>query len=173
MQRPVAVTVFGVLNIVFGVLGFFGMIFTIATFFFLPDNGHNPVLEIMRNSPGYTAWMMIALPLGFLACGVSIAAGIGLLKLKGWARVLSIGYAIYTIVSCLVGAVLNYIFIMHPLMEQAAQKHGPEVAALIGGAIGGTFGSCIGMVYPVVLLIFMTRPKVAAAFRASAESCVN
>jgi hypothetical protein len=169
MQRPTSVTVFGVLNIVFGALGFFAMMFTVIVFILPLPTANNPVLEIMRNSPGYTVWMKLAVPLGFLATGVSIAAGAGLLKLKSWGRTLSIGYAIYSIVACLLGAVLNYIFIMQPLMERASQKSGPEAAALIGGAIGGTFGSCFGMIYPVLLLIFMLRPNVVAAFRPPAE----
>jgi hypothetical protein len=169
MQRPTSVTVFGVLNIVFGALGVLGMIFSIASFFILPDNGKNPVIEITRHSPGYAAWMKIAIPLGFLVCGVVIAAGIGLLKLKNWGRGLSVGYAIYAIASGLLGGVLNYIFIMQPLLEQASQKRGPDAAGLVGAAVGGTFGSCIGMIYPVLLLIFMFRLNVVAACRPSAE----
>ena len=169
MQRPASVTVFGVLNIVFGALGFFAVIFTVITFMVPLSSTNSPVVEIMRNSPGYAIWMKLAIPLGFLAAGVSIAAGVGLLKLKSWGRTLSIGYAIYSIVACLLGAVLNYIFIMQPLMERASQESGPEAAALIGGAIGGTFGSCFGMIYPVLLLIFMLRLNVVAAFRPPAE----
>src|SRR5664279_1543619 len=100
MQRPTSATVFGVLNIVFGALGFFAMIFTIITFMAPLSSTNNPVLEIMRISPGYAIWMKLAIPLGFLAAGVSIAAGVGLLKLKSWGRALSIGYAIYSIVAC-------------------------------------------------------------------------
>ena len=170
MQRPTSVTVFGVLNLVFGAIGLFGMMFTVIILILPLPTTNNPVLEIMRNSPGYALWMKLAIPLGFLACGVSIAAGIGLLKLKNWGRTLSIGYAIYSIVACLLGAVLNYIFIMQPLMERASQKSGPEAAGLIGAAIGGTFGSCFGMIYPVLLLIFMFRPKVVAAFRPPVET---
>ena len=134
---------------------------------------NNPVLEIMRTSPGYAAWMKITIPLGFLAAGVSIAAGIGLLKLKSWGRTLSIGYGIYAIVAGLLGVMLSFIFVMQPLMQQASQKSGPESAALIGGAIGGTIGGCFGMIYPVLLLIFMFRPKVVAAFRPPAEPGSN
>ena len=170
MQRPTSVTVFGVLNLVFGALGLFGMLFTIIIFILPLPTANNPVLEIMRNSPGYALWMKMAIPLGFLAAGVSIAAGIGLLKLKNWGRALSIGYAIYSIGAVLLGSALNYFFIMQPLMEQASQKSGPEAAGLIGAAIGGTFGSCFGMIYPVLLLIFMFRPKVVAAFRPPVET---
>ena len=117
--------------------------------------------------------MDVALPLGLLATGVSVAAGIGLLKLKNWGRTLSIGYAIYSIVAGVIGSMVNYIFVMQPLMEQASHKSGPEAAGLIGAAIGGTFGTCFGMIYPVLLLIFMLRPKVVAAFRPPAEPWSN
>jgi len=174
MQRPASVTVFGVLNIVFGALGFVAIIFSAIALMVVPTGSpNNPVLEIMRNSQGYAAWMKMAIPLGILASGVSIAAVIRLLKLKGWGRNLSIGYGIYTIVAGVLGVMLNFIFVMQPLMQQASQKSGPEAAALIGGAIGGTIGGCFGMIYPVLLLIFMFRPKVAAAFRPPAEPGSN
>jgi hypothetical protein len=174
MQRPVSVTVFGVLNIVFGALGVIGVIAVIVITYILPlPTANNPVLEITRNSPGYALWMDVALPLGLLATGVSVAAGIGLLKLKNWGRTLSIGYAIYSIVAGVIGSMVNYIFVMQPLMEQASHKSGPEAAGLIGAAIGGTFGTCFGMIYPVLLLIFMLRPKVVAAFRPPAEPWSN
>jgi hypothetical protein len=170
MQRPTSVTVLGVLNIVFGIFGFLAIIVSaISLFAVSSDSTNNPVLQIMRNSPGYAAWMKISIPLGVLVSCVSITAGIGLLKLKSWGRSLSIGYGIYSIVACLLGTVLSYLFIMRPLLEQASQKQGPEAAALIGGAVGGTVGSCFGMVYPILLLIFMFRPNVVAAFRPPAE----
>jgi len=174
MQRPASVTVFGVLNIVFGALGLVAIIFSAIALMVVPTGStNNPVLEIMRNSPGYAAWMKMAIPLGILASGVSIAAGIGLLKLRRWGRSLSIGYGIYAIVAGVLGVMLSFIFVMQPLMQQASQKSGPEAAALIGGAIGGTIGGCFGMIYPVLLLIFMFRPKVAAAFRPPAEPGSN
>ena len=171
MQRPTSVTVFGVLNIVFGALGLVGMIFSAIALLVLPTHStaNNPVLEVMRNSPGYLLWMKITLPIGILVCGITIVAGIGLLNLKSWGRTLSVAYGIYGIVAGVLGVILNFVFIMQPLMEQASQKSGPEAAALIGGAIGGTVGGCFGMIYPVLLLIFMFRPKVVAAFRPPAQ----
>ena len=170
MQRPTSVTVLGVLNIVFGALGIVAVIFSaISLMVVAPQTTNNPVLEIMRNNPVYSMWMKIALPLGVLAAGVSITAGIGLLHLKAWARTLSIGYAIYSIAMGVLVMMLNCVFILQPLAEQASHKQGPEAAVLIGAAVGGTFGSCFGMIYPVLLLIFMFLPKVMAAFRPPAE----
>jgi hypothetical protein len=164
MQRPTSVTVFGILNIVFAAFGLFGLIASIALFF-LPADSNNPVIKLIHESPGYAMWLKICIPLGVLSCSALLAAGIGLLYLKSWARILSIIYAIYAIVFGITGMVVNFIFMVQPMLEQARQEQGPEAAAATGGAIGGTIGGCFGLIYPILLLIFMTRPKVAAAFR--------
>ena len=163
MQRPVSVTVFGILNIVFAVLAVLAMIGTIAMFS-MPAASNNPVVRIMRESPAYAAWLKLTIPLGLLACIVLLAAGVGLLRLKSWARKVSIGYAIYAIAFGLLGIVVNFIFLLRPMLEEAGRRQGPEAAGAIGGAVGGTIGGCFGLIYPILLLIFMTRPKVIAAF---------
>jgi hypothetical protein len=94
-----------------------------------------------------------------------LAAGIGLLMLKPWARTLSIVYAIYSILQAIVGTIINYFLLVRPLIEQAQNSSGPEAAAAMGGAIGGTIGGCVGLIYPALLLFFMMRPNVVAAFR--------
>ena len=167
MQRPVSVTVFGILNIVFAGLGVFAMIGTIALFS-LPGTSNNPVVRIMRESPAYAAWLKLTIPLGLLTCVALLVAGFGLLRLKSWARKLSIGYAIYAIAFGILGIVVNFIFLFGPLLEEAHRRHGPEAAGAIGGAVGGTIGGCFGLIYPILLLIFMTRPNVVAAFHPSA-----
>ena len=164
MQRPTSVTVFGILNIVFAALAILGLIGSIALFF-MPVDSNNPVIKIIHKNAAYAAWLKISIPLGLLSCSALLAAGIGLLRLKSWARTLSIVYAIYAIVFGILGTVVNFFFIIRPMLEQARQQHGPEAAGAIGGAIGGTIGGCFGLIYPVLLLIFMLRPNVVAAFR--------
>lgn len=164
MQRPTSITVFGILNIVFAVLGVFGVLATVALFA-SAATGHNPVIRLMRENPGYAAFLKVTIPLGLIAAVVLLAAGIGLLLLKPWARVTSIGYAIYTIAMGIIGMAVNVVFVVRPLLAEAAQAQGPEAAGAIGGAIGGSIGGCLGLIYPILLLVFMTRPKVAAAFR--------
>ena len=65
--------------------------------------------------------------------------------------------------------VMNVVFVLGPLMEKAkAPGTGPEEKrAAIGGVMGGSFGSCFELIYPIVLLIFMLRPSFAAAFRSA------
>jgi hypothetical protein len=61
--------------------------------------------------------------------------------------------------------IVNFIFLVRPMLEQAQNQRGPEAAGAIGGAAGGMIGGCFGLVYPIILLIFMFRPTLAAAFR--------
>jgi hypothetical protein len=169
MQRPTSVTVFGILNIVFAALGVLGLIASIALFF-MPSDSNNPVIKIMHENAAYALWLKVCIPLGVLSCAALLAAGIGLLRLKPWARKLSIGYAIYAIVFGIVGMVVNFIFLVEPMVKEAQNQQGPEAAGAIGGAIGGSFGGCFGLIYPVLLLIFMLRPTVVSAFQSSAPS---
>lgn len=164
MQRPVSVNVFGILNIVFALFGVFGAIGTISLFS-ATDVSSNPVVRIMLENPTYAAWLKLTIPLGLLASVVLLATGIGLLLLKSWARKLSIAYAVYAIVFAIIGTVVNFMFLVRPLLAEAQRSQGPEAAGAIGGAIGGIIGGCLGLVYPILLIIFMTRPKVIAAFQ--------
>jgi len=130
MQRPTSVTVFGILNIVFAAFGLFGMIAFIALFY-LPVGANNPVIKLIHENPAYAAWLKVCIPLGLLSCAALLAAGIGLLRLKSWARTLSIAYAIYALVFGIVGMVVNFIFVTQPMIEQARQQPGPEAAGAL------------------------------------------
>jgi hypothetical protein len=165
--RPASAAVFGILNILFGVIGLCGTVFSAALFFAPQASGQNPVLEIMAENTLYRVFMQVSIVLGVFAALVLIISGIGLLQLKPYGRTLAIIYGVYAVVAGVVGMIVNFVFIVGPLLQQAGDSPaGPEQAAAIGGAIGGTFGGCIGLIYPVLLLIFMYRRNVVEAFRA-------
>ena len=145
------------------------MVFSVMLFMPSAAAANNPVVQIIQSSPAYAAWMKISVALGVVVVVALLAAGIGLLNLKPWARTLSIVYAIYAIIMTLTGDVINYFFLIQPMLQKAHSEQGPEAAGAIGGAIGGLFGGCIGMIYPILLLIYMTRPHVIAAFNQSAS----
>jgi len=74
---------------------------------------------------------------------------------------------VYAISMILVNTLFN-IFILFPrLWEQAnaAGGVGPEAMAGYFGIIGGIVGTVIGLLYPGLLLYFMYRPHVVAAFK--------
>ena len=167
-RRPTSVLVFGILNIAFAGLGIIGII--ASAFILFPSNpSSNPAVQIIHDNPGYAAFLKLSIPLGVLSSAVLLAAGIGLILVKSWARITSILYGVWAILWGFVGLVANFIFVTRPMLEQFSQRQGPEAAGAIGGAIGGSIGGCMGLIYPILLIIFMMRPHVVAAFEAQPE----
>lgn len=162
MERPTSIVVFGVLNLLFAVLGFFGTIG--STLILLGMNVTNPVYQIMQDSAVYRIFMYVSVPLGMLFILVLGIAGAGLLMSKPWGRTATIVYAGYALVMGLLGGLVNAVFLVGPLIEQASNSAGPEAIGAAGGAVGGVFGTCIGLVFPVLQLIFMYRKNVVEFF---------
>ena len=167
--KPTSMTVFGILNIIFGTLGICGTIFAgFALFAQQMVQQNNPAIEMMQASPAMYAFQLVTTALGFVATIVLIIAGIGLLQTKGYGRTLSIGYSIYAMIAGIVGTIFTMIFVVMPMINRIQDvPDGPDKAGVVGGAIGGAvggvIGGCIGLIYPALLLFFMTRPNVVAA----------
>ena len=150
--RPKSVTVFGILCIVFGSLALLCSPFHA----FSLSAPNNPVLTI----PGFKTFALVGVVISLVCAVFQIAAGIGLLKLKRWARQGAVMYAIFAIAYTLLS--LPVIVLM--LVPHLSTTHDPVMqAGLIGGLIGGIVGGVIGMIYPICLLIFMRKPRAVAA----------
>lgn len=172
MQRPVSVSVLAVLNIVFGAIGIVStpvslfMTFKPQSFGPMAGNTQQVFGFDIMGDPTYRAFMLVSSVLGIAVTIALLAAGIGLLKLKPWARTVSIGYAIYAIVAGLAGWVFTYFYIMQPMMEKLGEAGDPAATAARFGFVGGSsIGMCFGLAYPIVLLVFMFMPNVKQAFR--------
>ncbi|MDA0658835.1 MAG: hypothetical protein O2931_08430 [Planctomycetota bacterium] len=159
MQRPTSVTVFGILNIVLGLLGTIAS----AAFPFLPqaENGAVPGLNVNVH-PAVQIYQDVSLKLGFVASIVMLVSGIGLLMLQPWARKLCLVYAAYAVVATIVGTVVT-ISIFLPLLRPAQEENPAVAAGLVGGIIGAVIGSLIGCIYPFLLWHYMRRPHVLVA----------
>lgn len=170
MERPTSVTVLGILNIVFAIFGIIGSIIAVPMFFLMkkPDAAtlaQQPGLKIMYENPGFLFWTQATLVLGVIMTIVLGVAGIGLLNMRPWGRTLSLAYGIFAIVFALLGLVVNFIFLVQPLLAQA-DRLGPQgrIAAIVG-SVASIMGGVGGMIYPLLLVYFLTRPTIAAAFR--------
>ncbi len=85
-QRPISVTVFGILNIGFALWKFVGLLLAgVAMRLNLPGNS---ALAAMKSDPVYRAWSQFGVISGVVFGVVLISAGIGLLLLQKWARIL-------------------------------------------------------------------------------------
>jgi hypothetical protein len=152
INKPTSVTVFGVLNCVFGGLGLLCTPISAVL-------GLASMYKTMGVTPAYTAWNIIAAVIGFGFSIWLITLGIGLLTMKRWARRGSVIYASAIIVWVFLGVGINIAAIFLGWITIPEQ----QMAGYIGGTCGGL---CGGLIYPVLLLIFMLTPKVKDAFAA-------
>ena len=166
-ERPMSVTIFGILNMGLGLLDLGGMLLsTIFKGLGAPAAGpsFNSVLAFMDtlyHNPVYVIWNRITVPLNVAASLLLVAAGVGLLLLKNWARLASIGCGIYKIAFAMLNlAVLGLA--LREILAKALQGAGAVVLAILG--LAGLVGAIFTLAYPVLLIWFLTRPKAVLAF---------
>jgi uncharacterized membrane protein YeaQ/YmgE (transglycosylase-associated protein family) len=150
---PTFIKVFSILNMIFGGLG---LLCTPMNFIGIPL-----AAKTLGNSPMMLGYMIFSSVWGFIGACVLLASGIGLWKLKAWARKLAVWYSVLAIVLGVVGA-----FVLASAFGQMGGGNEMERAQRIGGIIGGVVGSLVGLVYNVLLIVFLVRP---AAKRATGE----
>lgn len=167
--RPAAVTVFGVLSILFGITGLCG---TLASTLFMilpfgtPFTQDNPALQLIEENAFYRRFTQVGTGLGFISCIVLIVAGIGLWQLRPYGRILSIGYSIYSILLSVVVNIVNFVVVFPGMLAIAEEAGGGPMQLAVYISIGaGIAEGCIGFIYPSLLLFFMFRPNVVAAFK--------
>ena len=163
-STPTVLMVFGILNIIFGALGLCGSIFgVIGMLAPQPPGDANPVMKAMEN-PVYETINMVNVGLGFIFAVVLLVAGILLLKRNPMGRTLSMVYAVYSMISVVVGLAVFFAFVYGPLAEAVEAEVGPEGQAMkIAVMAGMGMGVCFGLAYPVTLLFFMMTEKVKRA----------
>jgi hypothetical protein len=183
-ERPGAVLVVAILQICFGSLGLCGSLcgggaqLAGGAKVFTPPAGAQaqPDVEGMMRArvPYYTAMEYGGAVLGLIAGTVMLVSAIGLLKLRPWARYLTIGYACYNIVSSIFGFIFS-LTVTLPVMREvwaemrADPKLPPQAVSVMNITETITtamiYASFIFLVYPIALLVVMFLPHVKAAFR--------
>jgi hypothetical protein len=165
--RPTAVTVFGILNLLFGAFGVCCLGFSAAAMFipFGPEMSRDNVpLQLMEESPLYRNFNRAEMVLGIAASIVLIVAGIGLLRLRPWGRKLAIGYGIYSVATDVIASIINLGFVFPILFQKAESASGIAMAAVWIALFSGIAATVCGLTYAGLLLYFMYRPNVVAAF---------
>jgi hypothetical protein len=153
--KPTSVTVFGVLNCVFGGLGILCAPCSIFGLFIgdlIPANEINPV-EI---AAGYKIFLIVASVIGIGVAAWLLSLGVGLLQSKSWARRGCVIYGWFAIIWGIIAGGINI----------AAYSLGWITApqGQLTGVVGGMCGGFAGLIYPVLLLIFMQSPRVKQYF---------
>jgi hypothetical protein len=152
IEKPTSVTVFGILNCVFGGLGLLCM--PCAVFGFLWA-GKASQIEI---TPEYKIWSLFGLFVGFVFCVWELKLGIGLVTFKYWARRGTVIFAWSSIIWLIFGIGINIIAMRLGWVEQPQNNPAAQ--------IGIVFGYAFAFLYPALLVIFMQSEKVRRAFAA-------
>jgi len=158
--------VFGILNIGYALWKVVGLLL-MGVMMRMNLRG-NSAFAAMTADPGYQAWTRVSVVIGIVFAIILIASGIGLLLMQNWARILAVIYSILEMIMVVVGAIVS-----QRIMAQAmtSQIHGASPGMVHAFAmIGFVMGIGIGLAYPILLLIFMTRPKIVEALTAPAAS---
>ena len=169
-QRPISVTVFGILNIGFGVLKYCGLLFMqVLTHLNLPGNS---ALTAIKSDPSAAAWNHFSVVISVLFGIVLIASGIGLLLMQPWSRILAVCYSVAAMLAVLVGAPFSHRLMMRNLTATQWPGVPPGVIEAVA-QVFFAIGIVLSLAYPVLLLVYLTRPRVVEAFNSPDAPEIN
>jgi hypothetical protein len=190
-KRPAAVVVLAVLHFVFGTLGLCcgtcGGTMTLLPWPHIeaalegkdePDpetvaEEEKEVRFFRERLPHKAAVEYGLIPFDVLLPLALLAAGVGLLRLRPWGRWLSLACAVLALLQGVVYAVYNFGFYF-PVQKEYWQLTEPDTIGSAPGLLMAqgfvVLASAFFFAYPVAILIVLTRPGVAAAFRPEENS---
>lgn len=177
--RPKSLTAAAVICFIFGAFGLFGLLgalMSLADVQFGTMPGTAEATKAMMNEPHVKALTVYGGFLNAAAGALLIAAGVGLLKCRNWARTVTILWSLYNVAVYIVSGYITSVYMM-PLMQKMmeaqfkAQSGGKgmpssDIASKMGSVMG-TLSAVVGVLFAVAvgvtLIILVTRPKAKAA----------
>lgn len=179
-QRPTIILVIAILHFIFGGIGLFcgicsGVMELAGPSRILqanPQQGHRQQVTeqvLSRKVPLYRAYSIGNRISSLLSCLLLIASGVGLLYVQSWGRWLSVVYALLSLFVNLIVLVYTIVFFMpayEEIFRQLPPQSDQEEIAYTFAKVAGPAGGCIMMIYPMVVLIVMLLPSIAATFQA-------
>lgn len=157
-RRSGAVTTLAVLNIVFGAIGILSPCST-AWLFLMPPSMMQGDMKIMMSLPAYRTILLVNGAASLLFGVLLATCGIGLLKLKEWARVGARVYAVAALVAMMASTIVQF-GVMLPEFEKAGVS-ALQITVLKTAVI---FGVPLGAAYPIILLVIFSRPMIKVQF---------
>jgi hypothetical protein len=164
-RRPTSVTVVAILAIILGSIGVLAMLCSLPQYMGL-QLAPNPVMDGIRKDPLLLGYNIGSLVLGMIIAAALLAGGIASLALKPIGRKLLRGYAVAYLVITIPSLLFNLLVITPRMLSQVPNLNSnPQLKTIITySAYGGTAFGLVFLVWPVLILYFMTRPHVKIAF---------
>ena len=154
--KPASIKVFGILNIVFGAMGLIcggaGVLF-----FVLATQSSEFAYEFEKAlsaqyTQGYMTLLQFTSCFGGILSLILIVCGVGLLRERNWGRTGSLGYAAFQILFTLASTAVS----------MSMMKNDETFIFSAGGAMCGVL---FALIYPICIMIFLTRPNVVEALK--------
>ena len=161
--KPRALLVFGIISILLGLFGLMGMVTSLLSLVSPAASAGNPAMQAMMADPTISTFTKVGLVPGLLAAIGQIAAGIGLIKAKEWARKLIIGISAYSILAAGVGAYMSIVHIspiIGPLMAKTLKDENVAKIMQVTTTVSALLGLVFSIAYSVTLTIMLMRAKV-------------
>lgn len=164
-ERPTSVTVISVINLLLSGLGLLfltGAVVMRLGLFSYPGMEESPKYQLMQDNVGYRLLSDVLTGLGFVATIIVIAAAIGMFTLKPWARLATIGWGVYAMVTGLGMMVVDHVLVVNPTLAMYDGK--PEYSVVWTSIAVGYGIAAVFFGYYLLMMWMLTRPRVVQAF---------
>lgn len=166
-ERPGAVTALAIIGIVFGALGVLCKPLGVLMYF-VNYGTANPAIDVVKHDDTLFIWTIASTTVGWFLSILLLSCSIAALSLKEWARQGLLTWSVIDIVLSIVTAVVNAKYVGPAITEamKASSQQRPGAFAMPGWfqpAIA-VLTLVLMLALPVLMLIFMTRPRVKDAF---------
>ncbi|MDA8743990.1 hypothetical protein N9N28_05085 [Rubripirellula amarantea] len=171
--RPVGVTVFAILSLVFGGLGLLSLLLSAGMYATGVTLGQpNAALDLFQTNMVYKVFTIVAMVLGIFFSIVQVVAGIGLLKMSELARKWTLIYAVYSIIAAVIASLMNLLYLFPTMKEQMATQVANTPAgamefmelSMYAGMVGGMI---FALALPTAILWYFNRATIKAKFAAA------
>jgi hypothetical protein len=181
-NRPVAVLVMAILNLVFGGLalcccgcGALGLLAMPSFADKFPKEPPNIAFDLLLEAPGFRTLNIGSLLVGCVLAFVLIVASLGLLGMKPWARILCIVWAGVQIV-VQAAEFLVSVFYVNPMIKEwqadwyARHNIAPPSTSSLAESAMTALPNFVVLGHAVALIIVIFLPSVTAAFSGSTSA---
>ncbi len=157
-DRPATITTAGVLNIVFGSLGF--ICFCLGSIGLIALYNPNPLvrdaLNVLRNIPGYMAVTTIDVFLSMILASLTLTSGIGLLYMANWARVIALICGFVNIGTTL-AMVMYTLAVVNPRL---AHIRGFDVFGFFDNTLITVAYGFLKILFSIIVIVLLLLPSV-------------
>jgi hypothetical protein len=166
-EKPKAIKVFGILNVIFGGLGLLGTCIGLGAILAItsglipvPDGQSNPAFVLQEENAFLYFYNILSAAFALLFTIVLLTSGIGLLRHKRWGRTTGLAWVAYCVLSTIVVSVVTWTHI-YPYqletMDEAAAAVPNMEAILLGSMIFGNVLSVGYLIYPALFVLFGSK----------------